>query len=190
MSAFIGLLLLAGAYVILYTVNPNLTKCTLPTISGVVSSQIYGPNIPVGQVTQPGQPAAGNCASGGCTTLSNCTQTSKTVGAGAVNCGAAQGVVDTMSCIQKNDPNLNYKVTEGYPPAVAHLSAGHNNGCSIDVQVTGGNVCQSIQQLQQAAVQCGAPKPINEYASCNGTTYNTTTGNNVHINSIKGDGGC
>jgi hypothetical protein len=34
-SALIGLLLLAGAYLILYTINPSLTKCSLPTLSGV-----------------------------------------------------------------------------------------------------------------------------------------------------------
>jgi hypothetical protein len=34
-SALIGMLLLAGAYLILYTINPSLTKCSLPTLSSV-----------------------------------------------------------------------------------------------------------------------------------------------------------
>ena len=38
-SAFIGLLLLAGAYVILYTVNPNLVILKNPSISAVNPNQ-------------------------------------------------------------------------------------------------------------------------------------------------------
>ena len=40
-SALLGILLLAGAYVILQTINPNLTKCSLPNLSGV-SAQTAG----------------------------------------------------------------------------------------------------------------------------------------------------
>jgi len=34
-AALIGVLLLGGAYLILYTINPNLVKCSLPMLSGV-----------------------------------------------------------------------------------------------------------------------------------------------------------
>lgn len=37
-SALLGLLLLAGAYAILYTVNPALTSCSLPTLTGIQDS--------------------------------------------------------------------------------------------------------------------------------------------------------
>lgn len=193
-SALIGLLLLAGAYLILYTINPNLITCSLPTLSGVNIASSGGGGATTKSPTQSTQPTSGNCASGQCQQLSNCTtQTGAnggSTGAGAINCGAAQGMINTMNCIQQQDPGLQYKVTEGYPPAVAHMSAGHNNGCSIDVQVQGNNVCGAISALQAAAVACGDSKPLNEYASCNGTSYKTTTGNNVHINAIKGNGGC
>ncbi len=171
-SALLGLLLLAGAYLILYTINPNLVNLSLPTLQAI--------NI---EAPTSGSSDGNGCASGTCQTLSNCTVTSVT------NCGAAQGMIDTMACIQQKDPNLSYRVTEGYPPTVAHSSAGHNTGCAIDVKVTSANTCQSISALQAAASACGT-NALNEYASCSGTTYKTTTGNNVHINSIKGDGGC
>ena len=187
-SALIGILLLACAYLILYTVNPSLATCSLPTLSGVNIAGGGGGVTPI--PPGGGALAPGNCAGGQCEALADCTQTAKTSGAGAVNCGAAPGMIDTMKCIQQKDSGLQYKVTEGYPPAVAHMSAGHNNGCAIDVQIQGNNVCGDISTLQAAAVACGDSQPLNEYASFNGTTYQTTTGNNVHINAIKGDGGC
>lgn len=190
LSSLVGLLLLGCATLILFTVNPNLATCSLTSLTTIGAPGATGGGTTGGGTTPPAKSATGNCASGQCQTLSNCTQTTKTSGAGAVNCGAAQGMIDTMNCIQQKDPGLQYKVTEGYPPAVAHLSPGHNNGCAIDVQIQGNNVCSSIAALQSAAVACGDSKPLNEYNSCNGTTYQTTTGNNVHINAIKGDGGC
>jgi hypothetical protein len=184
-SALLGLLLLVGAYIILYTINPNLVNLSLGSIP---NAPAVSPAVTGGGGTPPPSgtpPAVGCTGSSGCKVLSNCTPSSR------VNCGAAAGMNDTMNCIQSKDPGLSYKVTEGYPPTVAHTSPGHNNGCSIDVQVSGGaNTCSAIAGLQAAAVACGAAKPLNEYASCNGTTYKTTTGNNVHINAIKGDGGC
>jgi hypothetical protein len=47
-SALIGLLLLAAAYLILYTVNPNLTKLQNPTLSSVNTN-----NNPAGNGTNP-----------------------------------------------------------------------------------------------------------------------------------------
>ena len=52
-SALLGLLLLAGAYLILYTVNPNLVNLTLPTLSQVnIPSQFPGSVMINGQTCQ------------------------------------------------------------------------------------------------------------------------------------------
>jgi hypothetical protein len=181
-SALLGLLLLGGAYLILKTVNPALVKCSLPTLSGVnvAATTGGGGGVGSGAGNSPGgQPTSGNCASGQCQTLPNCTQSSR------VNCGGAAGMVSTLSCIQQKDPN--FTVSEGYPPTVQHTSAGHSNGCSVDTVVPNG--CAGVQQLLNAAAQCGATT-LNEYSGCNGKVYGTTTGNNVHINAVKGAGGC
>ena len=37
-SALLGVLLLGGAYLILYTINPNLTKCSLPALSSIAAT--------------------------------------------------------------------------------------------------------------------------------------------------------
>jgi hypothetical protein len=185
-SALLGLLLLGSAYLILYTINPNLTKCQLPTLSTAYTPSVLGglfssnPSAP----PAPGAPSAvsGQCAGGACQPLPNCIPSSR------VNCGAAAAMVNTIDCIdyQQNDPNFN--VSEGYPPTGQHSSACHNNGCCIDTTVPGGN-CAAVQQLMQAAQQCGATA-LNEYSGCSGTTYTHTTGGNVHINAPKGQGGC
>lgn len=187
-SALIGILLLAGAYLILYTVNPGLTKCALPTLT-IAQSSSGGIVTPSGGSinTAPPAPTSGTCASGQCQILPNCTPTqgNPVTGAGAINCGGAQGMVNTLTCIQQADPN--FSVSEGYPPTVQHTSAGHNNGCSVDTVVSGG--CAGVAALQAAATQCGATS-LNEYSSCGGKTFGTTTGNNVHINAQAGQGGC
>ena len=41
-SALLGLLLLAGAYLILYTVNPDITTLKLPTLSSITISAVQG----------------------------------------------------------------------------------------------------------------------------------------------------
>ncbi len=184
-SALLGLLLLGCAYLILYTINPNLTKCQLPTLSTAYSPSVLGglfsgsPSAPT--VAAPPPPASGQCAGGACEALTNCIPV-----AGKVNCGAAPAMVNTEQCIDQSDQNFN--VSEGYPPTVVHESGCHTTGCCIDTTVPGGN-CAAVQQLIQAAQQCGATV-ANEYSGCSGTTYKTTTGGNVHINAPKGQGGC
>ncbi|HVO28554.1 MAG TPA: hypothetical protein VMT81_01045 [Candidatus Paceibacterota bacterium] len=41
-SALIGILLLAGAYLILYTINPGLTSCSLPLLSALPQGAVNG----------------------------------------------------------------------------------------------------------------------------------------------------
>jgi len=60
-SALLGLLLLAGAYLILYTINPNLVNLSLPTLQ-TVNIQSQGGDV----ITGPGNGActATSCSSG------------------------------------------------------------------------------------------------------------------------------
>lgn len=168
-SALIGLLLLAGAYLILQIVNPALLNLTLPTLQGISIS-----GVGAGGVT-----TATGCAGGQCDTLPDCTVSAN------VNCGGAAGMVNTLNCIQQADSN--FTVSEGYPPTGSHISSCHNNGCCVDTTVAGGD-CAAVNNLINAAQQCGATV-ANEYTACGGTTFITTTGGNVHINSAPG-GGC
>jgi hypothetical protein len=175
-GALIGLLLLGAAWLILHTINPNLTQCSLPTLSGVnINAGIgNGSNGGGTQITGPG------CGGGLCSTLPNCTPV-----AGKTNCGGAQGMVSLLNCINQSDPN--YAVNEGYPPIGGHSDPGHNNGCAIDVHVAN---CQAGSQFMNAANSCGASKVLNEYTSCGGKSFSHTTGGNIHIDAQSGVGGC
>lgn len=71
-SALFGLLLLAGAYLILYTINPNLVNLGLPTLQSVnISSQTSGQtfpgetDLPNGQVCQTTTGVGTNCLPSG-----------------------------------------------------------------------------------------------------------------------------
>jgi hypothetical protein len=179
-SALLGILLLACAYLILYTVNPNLVNLNLPSLGGGGTAQTGGGGGGTPQ-NGGGNPVTSNCASGQCQTLPNCTPAAKT------NCGGAQGMVNTLDCLSSK--GVSYTVNEGYPPTVDHDSSCHNNGCCVDVHVPNSN-CAAASAVVSAAKQCGATA-ANEYAGCSGSKkYNSTTGGNVHVNARKGQGGC
>jgi hypothetical protein len=64
-SALIGLLLLGGAYLILYTINPNLTKCSLPVLSSVAINNGTGGSNPFGNGGSSGGAGASDNFGGG-----------------------------------------------------------------------------------------------------------------------------
>lgn len=180
LQAFLGLALLLGGYLILNTINPNLTNMTLSPIPAITPPESQVPKLGTGT----------GCAGGGqCASLSNCQQTSRTSGIGATNCGAAPVMATLISCVAQTYPG--FKVTEGYPPAVPHSDSRHNNGCAVDIKVTGGsNVCASVTQLMNAVSVCGGAS-FNEYydAGCSGASNpSTRTGDHLHV-SVSG-GGC
>ena len=181
-SALFGLLLLAGAYLILYTVNPDIVSLSLPGLPGAnVTGQTGGGG-------GGGTPSATGCAGGSCQTLANCNQTAATTGPGAVNCGASQTMATLMQCVQTKDPS--YAVAEGYPPAVGHEDKGHSNGCAIDVHVTGsGSTCSQVAAMESAITACGGGA-YDEYSGCSDSKNPASkTGNNLHIDAPK-KGGC
>ncbi len=94
-SALIGLLLLGGAYIILYTVNPNLVKCSLPTLSGMAVNTVGG-----GGTTPPQGPPSSACTApntGPCTVANlqqTCLSSNAQVFAGI--CGHESGGIATV----------------------------------------------------------------------------------------------
>ena len=183
-SALLGLLLLGGAYLILYTINPELVDMNLPSLSAV---NIAGPSTGGGGTT----PSNGTCNLPNCQTLPNCTPS------GVTSCGAAPAMEAVVNCIDQKDNG--FTVNEGYPPTppgTVHSDPGHSTGCAIDVHVTS---CAGITAFAAAAKACGVANPLNEYGPNSGMycpnavppakTYLTTTGGNIHIDAPKGKGG-
>jgi len=175
-NALLGILLLAGAWIILNTINPNLVSLQLPTLSGVTATA------PQGGAPQGGALAPGQCADGSCQSLSNsgfaCKSASQQPG-GILSCSADQDMINTLDCMQQHGaPPMT--ITEAMPPTSQHESHCHTDGCCVDVAVNSGN-CSDVNAMLAAAQACGTTA-LNEYANCQGNSYTYTNGNNVHIN--------
>ncbi len=170
-QALVGLLLLFGAYLVLYTVDIR-----IPNNLGVMVLDPLPPPPPSPSST------IGECR-GGCVGFSNILGVDCKDGAG---CSADQRVVAKLNCLYtRTDPAPSLVVTEGMPPTVPHDSPGHYNGCSIDVVPlggvpTGGTSCANVQKLQAVATQCGFTVN-NEYTQCGGRASPKSTGNHLHM---------
>jgi hypothetical protein len=77
-------------------------------------------------------------------------------------------------------------VTEACPPTVPHRDPCHQTCTCVDIAIksfSGGTItdfCNKVNSLINAAITAGF-SVLNEYASCNGTTFDTTTGGCLHI---------
>ena len=164
-QALLGLLLLVGATLVLNTINPELITLKLPDL--------------VRLEYKPDTNQAGGCSSSGtgtgicapingtgfrCKSNASCTADAKTVA--KLKCAAAQ--LSGMSLI----------VTEGYPPTGRHSGFSHNNGCAVDIAVSGG--CGNVQKAATELSKCGG-KVLNEYLSCHGTKTRYRTGDHLHF---------
>lgn len=167
-GAIFGLLLLFGAYFILNIINPDITKLSLPTLAPIPAGQI-----PPGQIS----PGGLSCQGGACASLASAGISCKDPN----SCSAAPAMVASLQCM--GSAGGGFIVNEAMPPTVPHISQCHNNGCCVDVVVSSFNNCAQVQQIIQAARSCGATNVANEYSNCGGTRYDTTTGNNIHIQS-------
>jgi hypothetical protein len=117
-SALLGLLLLAGAYLILYTVNPNLVNLTLPTLSAV--------NIAA--------PTVGSGGNGAVTGLGS-TQEGQSQAAAQL-AAAGISVVSSGNCSNQNDPSCTSLT--GIRQDTIEEAVTLKNDCGCTVTITGG----------------------------------------------------
>ncbi len=73
----------------------------------------------------------------------------------------------------------NWQITEVFPPTVKHKEAAHYNGCAVDIKVFPA-ICPNVHDLISKATAAGFTVG-NEYARCDGTTYETTKGDHLHL---------
>lgn len=92
---------------------------------------------------------------------------------------------------------VGFSLSEGCPPTVSHISSCHCNGGCVDINVsnpTAANIEKVCLALRAAGFS--SSNIVNEYSVCTGscavacgggpTTYVTTTGGNLHLNSPSG----
>ena len=178
-GALLGLLLLAGAYIILQTVNPALVTLGIPQLPALRSAGTL-PSVPVATTTA-------SCFGGACLSLADagfsCKPAYEQPNA-QLSCAATQEMINTLKCITSQPGVPAIEVTEAMPPTVPHISHCHNDGCCVDTVVQNFTGCSQVTALMHAVAACGTTA-ANEYiqANCPGAVkFDTTQGNNVHIN--------
>ncbi len=175
-SALLGLVILLGAFLILKTLNPNLTTLTPPTAPP-----------PVDQSS-----ASQTCED--CSAISVTTSITEVQCKTAGNCQLNTTLWNLLKVAARNFqntfPEKTIAITEAYPPALDHQSACHENGTCADIAIRlrdDSPDCQILNTLIQDIKDQGL-SPFNEYfkapAPCTGTKTQDTTGSNIHV-SIK-----
>lgn len=168
-SALWGIVLLFGAYLILKTINPDLTSLrepNAPIAEQLTNSSSTPPNL----VPLPSNiPTNGKACSGTC----------------MVNKDLIFFINKLVETVPKYGAGAWY-VTEAYPPTVVHKSGCHNQGTCIDTALQNKNpTCDEVQKFLNAVTASGFGM-ANEYYKCPNTNpppqkYDTTTGQNVHV---------
>lgn len=77
--------------------------------------------------------------------------------------------------------NIQWRVTEAYPPTVNHQSTCHFNGTCVDIGLTGGVSAAKVNAFINAARAAGLTV-VNEYSvGANPQSFSTTTGGHLHV---------
>ncbi|MFH0806641.1 MAG: hypothetical protein V1885_02880 [Candidatus Brennerbacteria bacterium] len=129
----------------------------------------------------------GKCRWGG--EPSNCIVNPKTNSALArlnTTISGASGIKVADAGLFGRDIVMKWRIIEAYPPTASFESAGHYNGCSVDVTVIidnrrylSGTDCQYLAQFTSAADAAGFAV-TNGYQQCNGARYEAGAGH-LHL---------
>jgi hypothetical protein len=174
-DAIVGLLLAVSAYIILYTINPDLVKLKRPTVEQVPLPSAVAPPVGVPPVTVPGAVplvASRLCAGGSCNRVDSYIQ-NNTYGVDPAILKSL--IVGGEGC----DPNRSSAGACGY----TQLMPANRSWCGI--AGTADQTCQAVQNDPQLAINCASrllsqdmiPRcgaDMNQIASC----YNTGRPNN------------
>ncbi|MDP3948667.1 MAG: hypothetical protein Q8Q17_01820 [bacterium] len=155
LQALLGLILLFGAYLILYTINPNLINLSLPTLSNVNVPMPVGGGGGMGTGTGGGWGTGGNYDGGaggtsggaGASSCFNCLTDAQVrqsfgqngvqikTGAGAARVeGLQQSIVNAVLELKSNCPSCEIVVTEGTGGRHQPGTYSHANGYKVDIR--------------------------------------------------------
>lgn len=97
------------------------------------------------------------------------------------NSGAHPKMIEQLTCLS-NAYMGRIRVTEAFPPTVAHNSPKHYNGCAIDItpELRYRDNCTVIQGIIDDARGCGLYVK-NEYFSCGGSLSDLGTASHLHL---------
>ena len=135
-NALIGLLLVIGAYTILYTINPNLVKINL-NIQTLPTNTTGVPALPL-----PGSVSGADATGAACTNCaampSDIPQKPAGIGCAATSCSINASLAGKLETLTRDFGSTNWQVTEMYPPQDPnHVSSCHQDGSCVDAALTG-----------------------------------------------------
>ena len=170
-NALWGLLLVLGAYAILYTINPKILKFDLNLQRPTITTPA-GAAVAVGGTIAGGGTGAvscqGNCpfsytnGSGvlvnykDCSSCANATSFGLNIKTQQVNGTVAQintGLGNKLKGIQNTSGAPAFQVTETWPPTVNHAAQGQYDGTSVDVSLANPNAQNIISFINTANAQ-------------------------------------
>ena len=164
-NAFIGLALVLTSYLILNSINPKLVAFNfmLPEIE---KSSVEPP--PDDVCPSPNDTSVACCPTGiACQACSGC---SLVTGVANKGCEASNCYLNTalLSKIQSvSVPGLlSWRITESWPPTVAHLSTCHQNGTCADLNNTGGSTQPEVIKILYDAFQAAGLNVTYESKDC------------------------
>jgi len=171
-NAIYGLVLVIGAWLILWTINPNLLTLNLNIESASVNAPAGG-----GQLISPDQIKAScpNCVINPAVPINltpanlarlSCTTCVPMTGIptnGNMQSNATPSMKQYLIDLYVASSNLGFKVSEGYPPVVNHKDSCHYSGTCVDVTISGKDAA-SINKLISNANTVGF-KPYYEVAN-------------------------
>lgn len=98
-------------------------------------------------------------------------------------CQINRQLISTLNNLQTiaRASNIQWRVTEAYPPTVDHQSTCHFNGTCVDIGLTGGVSAAKVNAFINAARAAGLTV-VNEYSvGANPQSFSTTTGGHLHV---------
>ncbi len=162
-SALLGLLLLAGAYMILYLINPGLTSCSLPTLAPV-NFPAAAPGQAIAGVTETQSEAASRLRADNINVVSTGNCSDKTNKSCTSLDGIRQDTVDEVVGL-KDECGCTVTISGGTETGhdVAANGIDHQDGYKVDLQLNSGltNYIQTSGQFTRIADRTpgdGAPQ--------------------------------
>jgi hypothetical protein len=137
-NAIFGLILVLGAYLILYTINPKLLELNLSVDSVTVAQE----GTEGGGVVDQSKLSCADCVSVG-------SDIAVKIGAGAQLDSSIMNSVTGLNNGLKGQ-GVGWKITEGYPPTVDHRSTCHNNGTCFDAGLTNPTI-ENVKRFVETA---------------------------------------
>jgi len=182
LQALLGLVLLFGAFLVLYTINPNLTNLSLPTLKSVSSTAPTGGGgggasggWGTGSSTFIG--GGGTSGGGGASGCFNCLTDSQVrqafgqdiqIKPGARVEGLQQSIVNAVLDLKSSCPSCEIVVTEGTGGVHNGGTYSHANGFKVDIRLND-NLNNYIQNNFVTAGIRGDGAPL--YRAPNGAVY-------------------